>query len=197
MSLLPSTVEASIFLHHRFFLPFPQPHPNLPLFLPFQLYQFTDYLQSQFTCPTASMAVLDDLGLEVTIEVAGEPAQEYPDPDHDASNNSDESPTHTCYIESRAGAEYSILGRVRPRKKKSPAAQWIAKDQKNALCFGVSFDGGNNAASTLCDQNNLLARVNGAINYVEQKQHMFCFSAVSTGTYAAVLINLLFITNGF
>lgn len=143
------------------------------------------------------MAVLDELGLEVTIEVAGEPAQEYPDPDHDIDDNESPTNTHGCYIESRAGAEYCIVGRLQPGKKQSPAAQWIVKDKKNGICFDVSFDGGGCAAGAIYDRNDSVVSVDGVVDYAEQKQQMFCFSAVSTGTYAAVPTNLLFIAKSF
>lgn len=125
------------------------------------------------------MAILDELGLEVHIVVAGSRATEYPDPEHNADNSPPEAPPY--YIESRAGEEFYISCCVIPGSSK-PARQWLAK-KNHRLRVDVSVDGGTTSASILLHRNGKPGRILGVTNNAEKKIYHFRFSTVSTGTY--------------
>lgn len=130
------------------------------------------------------MAILDELGLEVEIEVAGEPAPEYPDPEHDTNDNDGDNGSqtnvHHYYVESRAGEEFCIsIGIV--GGDRSPAARWVA-EKDHCLQFSVSLDGGDFICNYILNATYRKRRILGVTNYTKKEVNHSRFSSVSTGT---------------
>lgn len=137
------------------------------------------------------MAVLEELGVEVNIEVAGNPATEYPDPEHNANDDENGPPknVHYCYIESQEKEEFCITFRITKTKAKTgSAAKWLAAKKDNCLGFHVFLDGGDRATSRVCREPQVLKRIPGITDHANDKVYHFRFSSVSTGMYISASI---------
>lgn len=128
----------------------------------------------------STMAVLEDLGLEVTVEVAQVPAAEYPDPEHDTDNNiGPQTKTNHCFIESRVNQEFHIAAGIKPGGK-SPAARWIAK-KKRGFSITVAVDGPSRLAGKVLSREHEHVLVKGVVDHAGHTIRHFLFAAVSTG----------------
>jgi len=64
------------------------------------------------------MAIIEDLGLSVTIEVNGTPLEEYNDAKPSEDSTVDQTVTKVCskYVEAKDGAEYIVHCKAMPNK---------------------------------------------------------------------------------
>ncbi|KAB5582772.1 hypothetical protein GE09DRAFT_1246627 [Coniochaeta sp. 2T2.1] len=85
------------------------------------------------------MAVIQDPGLSVTVQVDCTPLEEYDDPQPDQQNPADKGAVGVChkYVEAKDGAQYEI------RLEATPDQEWISKalDEDRVLRFLVYVDG--------------------------------------------------------
>lgn len=101
------------------------------------------------------MAVIEDLGLAVTITVDHSPATEYDDPQPLDDSNISERDTRCAdkYIESIDGAHFSICCEV------FEPQDWLWTHPGNALRFRIFIDG-KRIATKLCVSSNVARRGN-------------------------------------
>ncbi|KAH8743527.1 hypothetical protein F5883DRAFT_722602 [Diaporthe sp. PMI_573] len=93
------------------------------------------------------MAIIEELGLEVTVKVGGAAATEYEDPGPDV-NDARTQMTQAChhYVESVDNAEFAIHVGLIPGR--NTAQEWIARSRNHGLSFLV-IDGGGVSSVTI------------------------------------------------
>jgi hypothetical protein len=83
------------------------------------------------------MAVIEDLGLTVRVQIDGMPTPEYDDPDPCADNMGDPAYTRVCnkYIEAKDNAEYTFQFSATGKQ------EWLSRSPAHAFAFEFYVDG--------------------------------------------------------
>ncbi|KAG6360097.1 hypothetical protein INS49_011153 [Diaporthe citri] len=98
------------------------------------------------------MAVIEELGLEVKVNVNGSAAAECPDEEPDVNNNARRQTANVChrYVESVDNAGFAINVGLIPGT--NTGQEWVGRSQNHGLSFTVAFDGGHNVATVVIRQ---------------------------------------------
>lgn len=139
------------------------------------------------------MAIIEELGVGVSICIDGRPAVEYDDP-NPTVNDEDEYFVYSTYVESVDGAEYALTYTCLPDQR------WLYNNPKNRLTFRVYIDGQERCAHS-ANRNLILYNdgklvVEGAEAFRGHGQLMalskFRFNAITTGMCLPYTAQLLF-----
>lgn len=125
------------------------------------------------------MAVIEELGIEVKVNVNGSAATEYPDEEPDVDARRQTANTRHHYVESVDNTEFAIHVGLIPGT--NTGQEWISRSQNHGLSFQVALDGGPDvaAASVFKHQNTEL--LEGVPNCEDRTLRKFLFSPVTTG----------------
>jgi hypothetical protein len=134
------------------------------------------------------MAVIDSLGISVSVKVNGEAAVEYADPDPSPDVKYPTVPIISKYIESKDDNEYAIACRTLPEHG------WLSTHKDHLLSIQVCADGTHRACSiykpnfqdTRCSLiiDGVRVRPHGASHEILSK---FKFESVKTGEVRSIL----------
>jgi hypothetical protein len=115
------------------------------------------------------MAVIDELGLKVAININGAPAAEYPDPEHSTDTEGEAAvPTARRYVQCVDNAAFSIFCQIDENH------EWMRQDKNNRLVFCVVIDG-MLANSCVCSRETLRPLEYGQARTVLEIAHTRCF----------------------
>lgn len=125
------------------------------------------------------MAIVEDLGLEVKIQVDGSATAEYTDEEPDEDTLSQTYKTCHHYVESIDNAEFAIhVGLIQGT---STGQEWIGRSREHRLSFSVAFDGGPTVTSNSVYKHQTSLLLDGIHNPANQTLSKFRFAPVSTG----------------
>jgi hypothetical protein len=129
------------------------------------------------------MAVIEHLGLAVSIEINGVATPEYDDPEP-CDNIGDPAYTAVChkYIESRDDAEYVIRCRVTDKQK------WLRESKDRCLHFWALIDGKFARGAGMRNGHDYEVVIKG-IESSATTLHGFRFTAVNTGEGVCFLLS--------
>lgn len=129
------------------------------------------------------MAIIEELGLQVNVNVNGIAAAEYPDEKPDDKYEPGSKTTKVChhYVESVDNAEFAIHFELIAGI--NTGQLWISRSQNNALCFSVALDGGRDVTATWVTERSGPREVKGIYGPGNTTFRKFCFAAVSTGQF--------------
>jgi hypothetical protein len=136
------------------------------------------------------MAIIEELGLNVKVQVNGSAAAEYPDEEPDVEDANCSETTKAChrYVESVDNTEFAIHVGLIPGS--NTAQEWIGRSPYHRLAFSAAFDGGRNVISTTVSQLHTSDLFEGIHNRETQTLRKFRFAPVSTGTSPSRLVDL-------
>lgn len=134
------------------------------------------------------MVVLDDVGLRVEVAIGGRPAQEWSSPEQDDDDDEitmlDDGPS-TChrYIESVAGADFSIT--VKALYEHHQMNKWLdyeTKTDTHTIKFSVLIDGlpVGGTFVTNAQRDNVFRGVN---NHDDNTRQLFRFAQITLSKY--------------
>ena len=131
------------------------------------------------------MAIIEDLGLSVVINIDGADAVEYDDPEPEPDRKYPDSTVVSKYIESKDDKEYQINCRVLPQHL------WLSEADERLLSFHAHIDGACQARKSVRNYPNTRNHENGTViqgsiirptGASSEVLRRFKFSAVTTGT---------------
>ncbi|KAH8743369.1 hypothetical protein F5883DRAFT_477156 [Diaporthe sp. PMI_573] len=95
------------------------------------------------------MAIIEELGVEVKVQIGASAATEYIDPEPYVDNDAHSQTTNIChrYVESVDNAEFAIHVGLIPGT--NVGQQWIGSSRKHALSFSVTIDGTGASKTTV------------------------------------------------
>lgn len=126
-----------------------------------------------------NMAIIEDLGLEVNVQVDGSATAEYPDEEPDDHGFNQTTKTSHHYVESIDNAEFAIHVGLIPGLH--IGQEWVDRSRDHRLSFLVAFDGGPNITSKLVQHDHPSLLLDGIANHADQTLSKFRFAPVSTG----------------
>lgn len=127
------------------------------------------------------MAIIEELGLEVKVNVNGSAAAEYPDEEPDIDDDARRQTTHAChhYVESVDNAEFAIHVGLTPGT--NTGQKWISRSRSHGLSFLVAFDGGHDVAAASVHRHRLSRLLDSVEDRESQTIRKFLFTPVTTG----------------
>ncbi|ROW06413.1 hypothetical protein VMCG_04360 [Cytospora schulzeri] len=126
------------------------------------------------------MAIIHELGLEVSVLVDGAEATEYT-PDEEAEVDDDFGPSterHHCYVESIDDAHFAVRARVTSENK--IGKKWIEKSPQHAFLVDLVFDGKHSGGSIKLDKRRNPHFQDGAVDCTTKTKRKYRFASVST-----------------
>ncbi|POS76811.1 hypothetical protein DHEL01_v204782 [Diaporthe helianthi] len=128
------------------------------------------------------MAIIEELGLEVKVQVDGSTAAEYEDREPNKDDRVRSQTTKVChrYVEAVDNAEFSIDVGVIPGY--NTGREWIGMSQDHGLSFSVALDGRNFAAASIHHERQISKLVKGIYDHESQTLRKFRFAPVSTAS---------------
>lgn len=126
------------------------------------------------------MAIIEELGLEVKVNVNGSASAEYPDEEPNVDDTRGQI-TKAChhYVESVDNAEFGIHVGLIPGT--NTGQEWTSRSQNHGLSFSVAFDGGPVVAAKSVLKHRNTALLGGVPNWEDRNLRKFLFSPVTTG----------------
>jgi hypothetical protein len=124
------------------------------------------------------MAIIEELGVEVRVQVGGAAVTEYTDPEPDV-NDACAQTTKVChrYIESFDNAEFAIHVGMIPGV--NTGQEWIGGSRNHGLSFLLEIDG-DAVSSLMVHQDHISEVLKGIYDGENQRLRKFHFASVST-----------------